>query len=276
LRSVALVRASCPIQAIGGIRLVSRAQIKRLRSLHRRKGRIAEGLFLAEGPHLAAELLSSPLTPVFLVYTAEAANREPGAALIRSWIDRGLSYEEAEPHEIEAIADTATPQGIVAVGETRAWDWQDLEGARILVLDGLQDPGNVGTLFRLAEALHIDGVVCLDGTADVWSPKVVRSSAGSVFRVPFVCAAWPEARDHLRSVGRVLWAADAGGAPFEHGDSAPARWALVLGNEGAGVSPEVLADADTVISIRLAGGVESLNVAMAGALLIDRITGGRQ
>lgn len=255
--------------------MVSRAQIKRFRSLHRRKGRLAEGLFLAEGPHLAAELLSSGVTPVLLVYTAEAADREPVAALIRSWTDRGLPCEVAEPHEVERIADTAAPQGVVAVGEIRAWDWQDMEGARILVLDGLQDPGNVGTLLRLAEALRIDGVACLEGTADVWSPKVVRSSAGSVFRVPFVVATWPEARQHLRAAGHALWVADAGGVPFASGDVAPARWALVLGNEGAGVSPGILADADAVISIQLAGGVESLNVAMAGALLIDRITGGR-
>ena len=252
--------------------MVSREQTKRLRSLRRRKGRTEHGLFLAEGPHLARELIESPLTPVLLVYTPESAGGEQGAGLLRAWHARGVACEEADGDEIDRIADAVTPQGMLAVGRIREWGWQDLEGPRILVLDGIQDPGNVGALIRAAEALGMGGVVSLPGTADPWSPKVLRASAGSVFRMPFVSAGWPEARDRLRSSGRALWAADGKGQPFRGGDTAPERLALVMGNEAAGVSPDKRAACDAVVSIELTGGVESLNVAVAGALLMDRIS----
>ena len=252
--------------------MVSREQTKRLRSLRRRKGRVEHGLFLAEGPHLVRELIESPLTPVLLVYTPEAAAGEQEAELIRDWRLRGAPCEEADEREMQRISDTVTPQGVLAVGRVHEWGWQDLDGPRILVLDGVQDPGNVGALIRVAEALGMDGIVFLPGTADPWSPKVVRASAGSLFRVPFASAGWPETRDRLRSSGRTLWAAAGGGTPYRGGEPAPERLALVLGNEGAGVSPATRADCDAVISIELAGGVESLNVAVAGALLMDRIS----
>lgn len=253
--------------------MLSREQAKRIRSLGRRKGRAEHGLFLAEGPHLARELIESSLSPVLLVYTAEAAAGEQEASLIRDWRKRGVQCEEADSVQLEKIGDTVTPQGMLAVGRMPEWGWQDLDGPHIVVLDGVQDPGNAGALFRAAEGLGFDGVVVLSRTADPWNPKVVRSSAGSVFRVPFITAGWSEVSARFRSTGRTVWAADGSGEPFGMTDPVPERLALVLGNEGAGVSAEARGVAQAVVAIELSGRVESLNVAVAGAILMDRISG---
>lgn len=251
----------------------SRSQRKVWRSLLRRKGRERHGLFLAEGPRVVADLLRSGLrTEAVLV--ASAADSDPElAGLARAAAEAGVPVEEVEAAELETLADTVTPQGVLAVGRIPEGPWPADEVTRILVLDAVQDPGNVGTLIRTAEAVGVDLVVCLPGTADPWSPKVVRAAAGSSFRLPVVSLEWTEARARIRAAEAAIWAADAAGSPLFRGDLAPARLALVVGNEARGVSPSVLAEADRRVAIPMVGRVESLNVAVAGAILMDRALG---
>lgn len=252
----------------------SRSQRKVWRSLLRRKGREEHGLFLAEGPRVVADLLGSGVRTEALLL-GPSASADPGSAeLARAAAAAGVAVEEVEAAELEALSDTVTPQGVLAVARIPERPWPPEERSRILVLDAVQDPGNVGTLIRTAEAVGAGAVVCLRGTADPWSPKVVRAAAGSSFRVAVASAAWEEARARIRAAGAAIWATDLAGAPFFRGDVAPARLALVLGNEARGVSPEVLSEADRRISIPMAGRVESLNVAVAGAILMDRVLGG--
>ena len=157
------------------------------------------------------------------------------------------------------------------------WRWPtylaDVVRPRLAVLDAVQDPGNVGTLIRAAEALGAGGVGLLPGTADPWNAKTVRAATGSSFRLPVVELTLAELKGWCDDQGASLLASAAGGEPVYRGAD-PGDVALVLGNEGAGVSQPVLDVADEVVGIPLLGSADSLNVAIAGAILMDRMFGG--
>lgn len=250
----------------------SRSEKKRWRKLQRRKGRAEHGLFLAEGPRLLEELLRSPVELRAVVHTRGAA-RDPalGALLERVRSERGVRPEEVSEGELGALSDAASPQGVIAVAAIPRWSPSRVDPGRIVVMDGVQDPGNAGTLVRTAEAMALDAVLSLPGTVDLWNPKVVRGSAGSLFRLPVLEAGWEEAGGWLRERGVEVWAADVGGEPLTRDDPVPERLALVLGNEGAGVRGEIRAAAVREVAVELRGPVESLNVAVAAAILMDRL-----
>lgn len=251
----------------------SRSKRKIWRSLHRRKGRERAGLFLLEGPILLAEALGSEVR-LESVLVAKGARDEPAIrALIERCEGRGVECETVGDREFSRLVATVTPQGIAAAARVPEATWRQLSPRRLLVLDAVQDPGNVGTLIRTAEASGLGGVICLPGTADPWSPKVTRAAAGSTLRVPVLLEAWEVVLKRLRAADTALWAADPNGEPVGRGEPTPAALALVVGNEGAGVSRPVLSAADRRVAVRMKGPVESLNVAVAAAILIDRIFG---
>jgi TrmH family RNA methyltransferase len=175
------------------------------------------------------------------------------------------------------VANTEHPQGIIAVIEPKRWSLGDLRmnpGATILVLDGVQDPGNVGTMLRTALGLGASGVVALKGTAELTNSKVIRGAMGATFRLPAVVAAPDEFVAWARLQRIQIWVADANGEagaqPTTPGERPPI--ALVVGNEGAGVSPSLDAAADRRVAIPLAEGVDSLNVAVAAGILLYEVT----
>jgi TrmH family RNA methyltransferase len=200
-----------------------------------------------------------------------------GRTLKESLIARGVLVEDVADAELEALADTEHPQGVVVVIEPRRWTLSDIRmatGTVVLALDGVQDPGNVGTMLRTALGLGASGMIALKGTADLTNSKVLRAAMGATFRLPAATAS----ADELVAWGRLqrmeIWVADASG---ETTDRLPRRngrapVALVLGNEGAGVSPSLEAVASRRVAIPLAPGVESLNVAVAAGILLYEIT----
>jgi TrmH family RNA methyltransferase len=251
----------------------TRSERKLWRSLRRRKGREASGLFLAEGSRLLSELLRAS-TDVERVLLSRGADAEGAvAALIERVRARSWTVEEVEPPDVRELADTVTPQPVLAIARIPSWDWPDVVSNSILLLDGVQDPGNLGTLLRTGAALGIAGLVCLPGTADPWSPKTVRASAGAGLVVPVLRAGWDEAREQLDARALPLWAADPRGEPLDRGDPAPSPLAIALGSETHGLSDGVKRAADRMIAIRMAGTIESLNVAAAGAIILDRLLG---
>ena len=178
--------------------------------------------------------------------------------------------------ELAALADTEHPQGVVVVVEPRRWTMTDIPvapGRPVLVLDGVQDPGNVGTILRSALGLGAAGVVALKGTAELTSPKVVRGSMGALFRLPAVAGSVDELLAWAGERKVELWIAEADGEPLEpgaaRGHAAPVG--LVMGNEGAGVGSSLQAAARRRVAIRLAPGAESLNVAIAAAILLREV-----
>lgn len=246
---------------------------KRLRALRRVKGRREHGMLLVEGPAVARDALDAGAMVHEALYTEAAAGDPALARLLADLRAAGAELEEVDEAELAEFADTVTPQGLLLVVDIPPGSLTDVRVSRLAVLDAVQDPGNVGTLIRAADALGAGGVVLLPGTADPWSPKVVRAAAGASFRIPVVATSVAELAGWCRERGVPLLAAAAGGEPASR--SAAARdAALVFGNEAAGVSDDVRAAADGVVGIPQRGPADSLNVAMAGAILMDRFFGG--
>jgi TrmH family RNA methyltransferase len=250
--------------------MLSRREQKELRALRQRKNREAEGLFIAEGLRAVEDLAASPLSIRMAVAASTLEDAPRGRALLQVIAEKRVAVRVVDERELREHAATETPQGIVAVAAIPRWSLDDLRpvsgSAVVLVLDALQDPGNLGTLVRTAEALGAAGVVSLPGTVDAWNPKSVRSAMGSSFRLPIVEAAWDALEPWLRGAGFRVLAAEAGGEPL--GETRPPLAALVLGNEGAGVSDETRRRADGNVGIAIRGRAESLNVAAAGAILL--------
>jgi len=166
-----------------------------IRDLHRRRGRERRGLALAEGVRLVEEALAAelPLRGAAISPALEATTR--GRALKSALERRAVRIEPVSESELAALADTEHPQGVVVVVEPRRWTMADIPvapGRPVLVLDGVQDPGNVGTILRSALGLGAAGVVALKGTAELTSPKVVRGSMGALFRLPAVAGSVDE------------------------------------------------------------------------------------
>jgi TrmH family RNA methyltransferase len=247
---------------------------KRLRALLRRKERAKRGLLIAEGARVVGDLLNADLKVLHGLFS-EGALADPAIDVLVERLRRdGISCAAVTSAELSEFADTVTPQGVLVVAEIPRSGWEDLAEMRLLVVDGVQDPGNLGTLIRTAEALGTDGLLVLPGTTDPWSPRAVRAAAGASFRLPILELSHREAIEGLMERGVPLWASAADGVPFQRGDPAPGRVALAVGNEGAGVSQEIRAAAERIVAIEQSGGAESLNVAAAAAILLDRILGG--
>lgn len=257
--------------------MISRSQAKLIRRLRSRKRRVEEEAFLTEGVRLVEELLTSGW-PVQLVVTAPALTGTPrGRELLEAIEAAGWTQVEVSDAEFERLADTETPQGVLAVARRPRWrltDFEPQERAALLVFDRLADPGNLGALVRAAHALGVAWAVALPGTVDPWNAKAVRASAGSLFHLPVSQEPWPEVLTWLRQRGFAILCADPGGQPLPRRAAHDERFALVLGNEPSGLSEEVRRDCDRRVAVELPGDMESLNVAIAGALLLDRLLSG--
>jgi TrmH family RNA methyltransferase len=245
------------------------------RDLKRRKGRERRSLFLAEGARAVEELIRSSISVRGVLVTPEFLESARGPALRALIADRRITLEEVGERDLASAADTDTPQGVVAVAETPEHRLASIPlagAARIVVLDGIQDPGNAGTIVRAAAALGARGVVALPGTVDLWNPKVVRGAMGTHFRFPLVQATLEELLDFLAAESIALWGAAADGAAIGSAQ-APERLAVALGNEGAGLTAAVRERCDALISIPIEPAVESLNVAVAAGIILHELRG---
>lgn len=240
------------------------------RDLGRRKARDRDGLFVAEGVRVVEELVRSSLEVAGILCSPQLGASPRGAALRLAASERGIAIADVDERDFDSAAQTEAPQGVLAIARTPARSLEALPAGatlRILVLDAVQDPGNVGTIVRTAAALGADATVALPGTVDLWNAKVVRSAMGAHFHHHAFHASW-EALASFRDARRLpLWAADAGGDDVSS-LSAPASLLLAVGNEGGGLSSHVRAAADRVVSLPIASAVESLNVAVAAGILL--------
>ncbi|MGB1779795.1 MAG: TrmH family RNA methyltransferase [Longimicrobiales bacterium] len=237
-----------------------------------RRQREREGLVLVEGLRNAREALDAGVRVRFAVLRQDFVERPEGRAIGERMREAGIDVDLVEDSAFDALSATESPQGVLLVCEQEGSGLGEVVSAEgpILVLDSLQDPGNVGTLIRSAIAFGFAGVIALDGTADPWSPKAVRSSAGTVLRARIARAGAADAVEALSAAGRTILVAAAGAT--SSGVVEGPHTALVIGNEGAGVREEVLASADEVVSIPMFGAVESLNAGIAGSILMYELT----
>ncbi len=242
------------------------------RDLQRRRSRERQRLFVVEGVRSVEELLRSPISVQGAVVGPALAATPRGGALRSSLAASGVPLLDVDERDFASVASTESPQGILAIARIPERDIASLHvprEARILVLDAIQDPGNVGTLVRTAAAFGVSATFAMPGTVDLWNGKVVRSSMGALFHHPTAICTWEELDEFLASRAIPLWGADAGGEELEVIESPfPQRLAIAVGNEGAGLSSEVRNRLARTVAIRTCPDVESLNVAVAAGILL--------
>jgi RNA methyltransferase, TrmH family len=246
-------------------------RVKQLRAAFAGHARLSGGLVAIEGEHLLQEALRSGL-PIKTVFLSERIDPP-------TWLPRGVEQLYLADEVFASAVDTQHPQGIAALLVPPTWDLESAFPAKrpgrtaplLLIAAALQDPGNLGTLIRSAEAFGATAVLTTAGTASEWNQKALRASAGSVFRVPVVAVTSADILA-LKSRGLCLFAAV---ADSQGPDALPVAaadlvqpCALMIGNEGSGLSADLLALADARITIPTPGRVESLNAAVASSLLL--------
>ncbi len=244
------------------------------RDLRRRRSRERQSLFVTEGVRAVEELLGSPLVIRGVLSGPQLADAPRGRALLSRIADSRVEHSIVTEAEFRSAAETESPQGVLAIAEIPERSLaalSDLAKLRLVVLDAVQDPGNVGTILRTAAALGADATVALPGTVDLWNAKVVRSAMGAHFHH----VAFHSTADQLFAFldyGNIpLWAADSGGTPAAQMTPPPNRLALAVGNEGGGLSSSVRERASATISLPIASTMESLNVAVAAGILLYQL-----
>lgn len=246
-------------------------RVRAVRALSRRSVRARTGRFLAEGPQSVREAVRWRPQDVLDVYvTAQAAARHTD--IVAPAREAGCFVHEVSEEVLAAMCDTPSPQGLAAVCRVPAPSLETVLAGRphlLVVLTNVRDPGNAGTVIRGADAAGADAVLVSDASVDVHSPKVVRSSAGSLFHLPVVTGLpIEEALRALRAAGIRLLAADGSGAVLvgEVDLGRPHAW--VLGNEAWGLEPQVREACDDVVRVPIYGRAESLNLAMAATVCL--------
>jgi TrmH family RNA methyltransferase len=246
------------------------------RDLQRRRARERTGLFLAEGVRCVEELIASPLAVQAVIISSALAETERGerleATLRESAGARGLEIVDVTDAELGSVAGTETSQGIVAIARQPERSFENIDPFGImLILDGVQDPGNVGTILRTAQAFGVAATIALPGTADIWNPKVVRSAMGALFSHRAFHASETETMDFLSANAIPIWTTAVGGTPVSSCLRAGSGVAIVVGNEANGVSSSIAATSTKTIGIPISG-VESLNVAVATGIVLYALT----
>lgn len=231
-------------------------------------GQGMQGLIGIEGPKMLEEALRAGLQ-VHTVFVAHGFEK----LLVSLRLPAEVEILQLPRALLDSALATETPQPVAALIEPPRWTWENVlnrnqKKTLLVVLAGIQDPGNLGTILRSAEAFGASGVVSLPGTVSAWNPKAVRASAGSVFRLPLVTTSDRMCFDQLREAGiRILATTVHDSEPANLVDLAGAV-ALVIGNEGSGVADNLIARADGKVTIPCPGPVESLNAAMAATVLL--------
>ena len=251
---------------------VNNPQVKAAACLKTKKHRAEAGAFLAEGLRSVREAIAYGQVRSLFVTDTEADR-------LGEWLDKalsqGASLYRVDDKVMAKLSDTKTPQGIVAVVSLPSPSLEALApgpeeaDAPVVILDRVQDPGNLGTIIRTADAVGVRALLLLEGCADAYAPKVVRASMGSLFHVPVLSDLAPEdvlswcSRQGYRTVATCL-----DGARDLYRTTLPGRLAFLLGNEANGVAPALQQAADERVYIPMAGKAESMNVAMAAGVLL--------
>ena len=230
------------------------------------KARNESGLFVAEGLRIFKEI---PREQIDSIFVSESFLKEEE----RKHLIGGMEYEVLTDEVFQVMSDTKTPQGILALVKQHAYTPEDLTRvpgpAFLMILENIQDPGNLGTIIRAGEGAGITGVLMNSTTADVYNPKVIRSTMGSVFRVPFVYTDnLTDSILQLKKKGIKLYAAHLNGRNNYEKEDYTVDTGFLIGNEANGLTEDTARLADAYIKIPMMGSVESLNAAVAASVLM--------
>lgn len=258
------------------IESMDNSKIKLAAKLSQGKHRRDENLFVAEGIRLVEMAAESDWPLEFALISDSCSANERAQSVVEKLLEKGCPVYQVPDKVYNKAADTVTPQGLLLVMGYRIYTWQEVlhsnsdDATLIAVLDHVQDPGNAGTIIRTADASGCTGVVCLEGTTDIFSGKAVRSSMGSLFNLPIITDVSPEDFVDICHANDVVVTAtaldDQAIRPFMVDYVSPV--AIVFGNEGNGISPQMLQAADKTVFIPMVGKAESLNVASAAAIML--------
>ncbi len=244
---------------------IANEKVRYARSLKRRRVRDRENRFCVEGVRLIEDAWRAGIFPAFVFYEPQALPAGTGGALIAEMQARGVPCYPVTPRVLKALSDTVTPQGIVAVlpmPEMKAAPRSDL----LLVLDRVRDPGNLGAVLRVAAGAGVGQVWLAPETVDPFNPKAVRAGMGAHFRVPLARGDWDQIRNAVAT--SQVWLADAAGERLYDEVDWTQPSVLILGGEAEGASEQAARVATGRVRIPLAGGIESLNVAVAAGVIL--------
>ncbi len=253
----------------------SNQQMKNISALLKKsKERRNTKTFVVEGPRMVVE---TPVDKLKGVYVAEGfAQNTDNKEILKEIKDKctqaNAIYEVVADHVFKSVSDTQTPQGIMAVVAMPEYSLEDLlagEKTHLLILESIQDPGNLGTMVRTGEGAGVTGIIMNKTTVDLFNPKTIRSTMGSIYRVPFYIAEdLPALMKQLQEKGISLYAAHLKGEHSYDEEDYTKACGFLIGNEGNGLSDEIANLADAYIKIPMEGQVESLNAAISAALLM--------
>jgi TrmH family RNA methyltransferase len=239
--------------------MLSKSEAKYIQSLKDKKSREANGQFIAEGPKIVSDLLNDHAGEIVCLYATKAWTGH------NAILSGQVPFKEIEEFELEKISALQTPQHVLAVVKMKPQPFLPFQpGEWLLMLDGIQDPGNMGSILRTADWFGIKTIYCSPDTADIFNPKVVQASMGSILRVN-VC--YGDCADWLESANVPVYPTLLEGQNiFQVKDLKPGI--IIIGNEGKGIRPALLKKYDIALTIPKKGNAESLNAAVANGILL--------
>ncbi len=251
--------------------MLSQAKLKELSKLKTKKGRKHQRRFLIEGLRLCEELASSCWPIESVLFTSNFEQKSRGRKLLKKLKRSNVELIPAKAQMLRKLSDTVSAQGVICVARIGQPSLEDLKGelSVIVALDGIRDPGNAGTLIRTADAFGGDAVLLSNDTVELYNPKVIRSTMGSIFHLKiFDEIDLEKAILQLKKYGfKILGTTVKGGKVLEQLE-VPGKICLLVGNETEGLKKKLLKLSDEIVQISTSGKAESLNVAVAGGILL--------
>lgn len=238
--------------------------------MNKAKERKSRNIFIAEGSKMFMEAPGEKIREVYLSRTffKEEAN---GSSKLWEKISK-TEYQIIEDDIFRSISDTSTPQGILFAMERFSYSEEELlqkKNPLFMILENIQDPGNLGTIMRTAEAAGVSGVIMTSNTVDIYNHKTIRSTMGAIYRMPFIYTEdIGKTIFHMKENGITIYAAHLGGEKNHVDPDYNMGSAFLIGNEGNGLTEEIIKYADLLIKIPMAGQAESLNAAVAASILM--------
>lgn len=245
--------------------------IKEVRALRNKSGREEKGLYFIEGARFVAEALKENIGIRYVVVSETFSSGSGSYELLKKLNDTELNCYVVPDSLFASISDTQTPQGILAVLglERKQLMGAELSGGLLVILDIIKDPGNMGAIIRTADAAGCAGIIVPDGCVDVFNPKVLRSTMGSIFHVPvYHCNNIVEAMNTAREYGFMLCASHLEGSISIYEADLSGQVALIIGSEAEGIGNETAENSDLLIRIPMEGRAESLNASVAAGVMI--------
>lgn len=244
--------------------------IKEIKGLYRRKNRWANKQFIIEGIKVVKEAILNKVNIKQIIYSEKLLSTPEGQELFQN-IQFRDNVVKLTDNLFNEIADTDNPQGILAIVEFIEREFSDIlniKNPALLFLDRVQDPGNMGTIIRTGDAFNIDGIIIGEGCVDPYNPKVVRSTMGSIFRVPlYVCADSLDFLLNFKGKDIKVLATSLDGRLL-YNENFQGGFICIIGNESRGVDPKIMSIADSAIKIPMPGKAESLNAGVAASIIM--------